>query len=101
MIRFPEPSGMMSIPPPPPSYAGSPDLEPGDRFELPGFDPGGRLALPRVLGPDGFAIERLDDPAGRPLEAEFDSAYRALVVPHLGRLVADPRAALWLEYREP
>ena len=91
----------MSVPYPPPSRAGSPGLEPGDRFELPEFDPGGRLALPRVLGADGFAIDRLDDPAGRPLEAEFDPSHRALIVSDLDRLVADPRAALWLEYREP
>lgn len=90
----------MGTSPPPRNGAGA-GLEPGDRFELPGFDPGGRLPLPRVLGADGFAIDRLADPAGRPLETTFDATHRALVVPHLGRLVPDARVTLWLEYLEP
>ncbi len=80
----------------------TPDLEPGDRFEVEPIGATGRLSLPRVLGPDGFPIEQIEDPAGHPLDLRIDPATSSLIVPKLGEAVSrTDAAALWLEYRAP
>ena len=87
--------------PSPRSDAPEPGLEPGDRFEVLAAGAVDGLRLPAALGPGGFAIERLEDDAGRPLEMAIDPTGRRLSVEPPGRWLADPFAAIWLEYQAP
>ncbi len=83
------------------SDAPEPGLEPGDRFEVLAAGTVDGLRLPAALGHGGFAIESLEDDAGRPLEMEIDPTGRRLSVVPPGRPLAEPFAAIWLEYQSP
>src|SRR5262249_22104771 len=73
-VRFPDNRTTFTRMPTPTGFVTTPELEPGDRFEVEPIGATGRLSLPRVLGPDGFPIEQIEDPAGHPLDLRIDPA---------------------------